>query len=150
MAKPRDQIVADAIIAELNAEREAGTFSQAFVAERDYTAGMDKADTRTLLLQVQANGYTDEWMTRRHRKLTHSINVMFRKNLGQNKAAIDALSAFVEEVRDYYATPRGRHKIANTEATVVGVLLVPVNPDEIDTNQQFFSGVTLSVVEVVT
>lgn len=144
--RTRDAIVADAIIDEINA----ATWTQAFKADRKYVASLDKVDTRTLWVQVQANGSSETQITRKHRRILHAITITVRRNVDpKNKAAVDALGAFMQSLADYYRVPRGKHKVPGTQATVIDVVLTPANPDELDTNLQFFAGLSLAVQEVI-
>lgn len=145
-SQARDAAVADAIVAELNG----ATWPYAFEAMRAYSIELDRSDTRTMYVMVQHTGSTGTQVTRRHRRETHGIAISFRMNVEPtNTEAVDALGAFVESVADFFRGIRGRRKIEGTQAHVATAEVTPVNPDELQSNRQFFAGVSLAVEEVV-
>ena len=145
--RTRDQIAADAIIAEIKAKED---WTQGFLIVRRYVAAQDKAETAQLNLLVQANGTTERRITKRHREAMHGITITVRRNVDpKNVAAVDALSAFVEELADFFRVPRGRKKIAGTNVYVASVQAVPVNPDEFESSLNFVAGVALTLSELV-
>lgn len=145
--KPRDAIAANAVHNELGA----GVWSQAFDLDRTYVESLDKTDLKRLSLFVQANGTTSEKITRRHYKETHNVAIVMRKNVDPaNTIAVDALSRFVEEVADYFRGHDLKLNLTGTNTYVMEAVSIPPNPDKLATDREFFAGVALSVVEIVT
>lgn len=145
-AQTRGAAVADAVIAELNA----ATWPFSFVAARNYVVDMNKADTRTMQVIVQHTGTSAQQITRKHRRETHGILISVRMNVDPtNKSAVDSLEAFTESVADHFRAKTGTRKIDNTEAHVTAAEPVPASPDELQSNRQFFGGVSLAAQEIV-
>lgn len=145
-ARTRDAIAADAIADEIRSVQ----WQQAFNVNRHHRAPLDLNDTKTMVMLVQANGSISQQITRRHKKVTHAILITVRKNVDINVVgASDALSAFCEKVADYFRQPHGKHRIAGTQATVMDAQLLPVNPDEQESETQFARSIAMAVVEVV-
>lgn len=143
---PRDAVVADAVLAEIVA----ASWSQAFVGGRAYVVDASKTDTRRIALYVQSAGSRVRRVTRDKSLAEHTITVSVRRNVDPaNAASIDALSAFVQELADYYQQGTGTHRITGTYANVTQADIVPPDPDKLNADREFFAGVQLTVLEIV-
>ncbi len=155
-SKPTIAVVADAVVAELNSR----TWVQAFTAERAWLPRIVSAELKQMQVTVMLGGgikqlgaSVQSLFNRGYRQRTHEVQIAFMKNVNKdNKAAVDALAAFVEDVADYYgadAVNGGKRKVAGTEAIVTEVLVDPVaSPEQLDENGRFFSVVSLIIGEL--
>ena len=145
-SRTRGTIVADAMIAEMNAAK----WIQAFTAQRYYVAPLDKDATKVMRVLVQVNDTEDIRINRMYRQLTHAITIALRRLTDPKViAAVDTLAKLMQDIADFYRVPRGRHKIAGTNAYVVDVREMAPDPSELEFNMQFFAALNLAVVELV-
>lgn len=144
--KPRGAAVANGIYEDLRT----GVWSQAFDLDRAYVASMDKTDLKRLTLFVQFAGTRTEKITRQHRKETHVVVVIVRKNVDPaNTISVDSLSRFVEEVADYFRAANFARGVTGTDCYIVDATAVPPNPDKLETEREFFAGVEIEVTGLV-
>lgn len=143
---PRDAIVADAVLAELVD----GSWSQAFDSSRAYIVDATKSDTKRIVVFVQSAGSDVKRLTRITSLATHTILISVRRNVDpSNSASIDALSAFVQEIADYYQQGTGTHRITGITANVTQADIIPPDPDKLSSDREYFAGVQLTVNELV-
>lgn len=95
--------IADAVVVDLNA----GSFSQAFNAERHYLPVFDLDDIKDLRVTVVPKGIAIEATGRNSNQHDVEIDVAVQKKLVKTDAtAIDPLMALVEEIADRFRFKR--------------------------------------------
>ncbi|CAN5495908.1 hypothetical protein BH11PLA2_BH11PLA2_22800 [soil metagenome] len=89
--------IANAVVATLNA----GTFSQAFTAERHYLPRFELPDMATLRVSVVPKGITSTALDRKRDQVDYRIDVALQHKTGTDLATLDALMTLAEEIGDY-------------------------------------------------
>lgn len=149
MSEPRAATMADAILAQMDA----ATWEEAFDAERAYLERVLKTEAEKTRITAMIVSTERKNVTRGKRQLTHTISLGIRKNINpENVDAVDAMGNFAETIADYWDadTGGGRKVVSNTSGSVANVVHDPLySPSDLDQNRQFFSVVTLTVIEVV-
>ena len=100
--------IADAIAQELNAAQAAdsSTFSQPFTATRVYDYWRELEETTTLRVDVVPEKQEDTPLSRSKWMGTGVVSIAVRQKIKpENVAAVDALTAFVGELRDFWTLP---------------------------------------------
>ena len=144
-------IIADAIVDEINnANRR---WSQAFTAERIYLERITSRDSKTMQARVRPVVTGQELIARGIKQRGHQIEIAFRKVVNHpNVDAVDALSAVVQQVADYFgadSSGSGHRKIAGTNAYVVQGVTEPIFfPDLLEEEKMFLSILSLSIIEL--
>jgi hypothetical protein len=114
--------LADAITREINE----ATFSRTFQAARvyDYTRLLE--ETTTMKVDVVPEKHEDEALTRQSWKGEGIISIAVREKLKvENIAAVDALTYFVGELRDFWTAPPRRLKYFTGAAPVKRKIVYP-------------------------
>ncbi len=131
--------IADAVTDRLNA----GSFSQAFTAERHYQPQFDLADLETLRVSVVPRSLSISGSSRRQSQYDALIDIGIQKRLiadGDEKAQVDALLDLVEEIADHL---RFERLATMPEAVWVGLAHEPVIAAEhLEQHRQFTSLLT--------
>jgi hypothetical protein len=130
--------IADAVVATLNA----GTFSQAFTAERHYLPRFELPDLATLRVSVVPKGITSQALDRKRDQNDYRIDVAVQHKAGIDLATFDALMNLVEEIGDYLqATPL----VGYPQARVFDMVNEPIYaPEHIDEFRAFTSVMTFT------
>ena len=130
--------IADAVVATLNA----GTFSQAFTAERHYLPRFELPDMATLRVSVVPKGIASQALDRKRDQNDYRIDVAVQHKAGIDLAALDALMNLVEEIGDYLqATPL----VGYPQARVFDMTNEPIYaPEHIDEFRAFTSVMTFT------
>jgi hypothetical protein len=146
--KPRSAAIADAVVAEM----EAGTWLEPFAIARVYNETKPKRECDNFQISVMYQSTPQKLNTRSKRERRHTILIGMRKNVNfEDDAAVDEAAAFAEQVADYWAAGSGGglRRIAGTTADVTEMVHDPIcAADQLDGRLQFFSLVTLSVLEI--
>ncbi len=131
--------IADAVAAELNA----GSFSQAFTAERRYRPVFDLPEMGTLHVTVVPQGMTIETAGRGRNQQDYRIDIAIQKKFENGDAAeLDPLMALVEQIADHF---RFRRLEGLPEAVWVKTENAPIYAAEhMEQNRVFTSVLTLT------
>lgn len=95
--------IADAVVDELNA----GTFSQTFLAERQYRPDFDLAEMKTLHVTVVPKGIAVSGLSRSQNLFDVSVDVAVQKKVAaESDAELDPLMTLVEELAESFRLRR--------------------------------------------
>ena len=95
--------IADAVVAQLNA----GTFSQAFTAERAFLPVFELADLKDVRVTVVPKSLAIIPGGRAHNQHDYAIDVAVQKKLdAADNAEIDPLMTLVDEIADFFRLKR--------------------------------------------
>ncbi|MGO9111164.1 MAG: hypothetical protein ACLP9L_18220 [Thermoguttaceae bacterium] len=111
--------LADAMVTEMNAvqSRGASPFSRKFTAQRVYDYTRDLEETTILRVDAVPEVQEDEPFTRQSWRGTGIVSIAIREKLKvENIAAVDALTYFTGQLRDFWTLPPRR--LANFPAAV--------------------------------
>lgn len=139
--------IADAMVAELNAVQAADpeTFSRRFTAERLYDYTRDLEETTTLRVDVVPERQEDEPLTRSAWKGTGIVSIAVREKIKtEDTAAVDALTAFVGELRDFWTLPVRRLANMPAAAPVKRQIVYPYLQKQLRDPGQFVSVLQLT------
>lgn len=140
----------DAILAQMAAVTD---WTEAFDAGRDYLERPLKSEAEKIRITALPMSTARQNISRGKRMLTHTIALGIRQNVNpESVEGVDVLVAFAESIADYWDSNSGggRKLVSGTTGSVINVTHDPIySPSELDTNRQFFSMVTLTVVEAV-
>ena len=144
MADAESVLIAKAVVTELNA----GTFSQAFTAERNYDPEFALSDLATLRITVIPAAITRENDTRTTQQKTYPVEIGVQKKLAETDitAEMDALLYLVQEIMDHFADRE--HRCVDTvdiKAVCIGMECDPLYyPEHMIANHSFTSVVRLT------
>ena len=140
--------IADAMVAELNAVQSpspSNPFSRTFEAERVYDYTRDLEDTLTLRVDVVPETHEDEPLTRVSWNGEAIVSIAVRQKIAvENIAAVDALTAFVGQLRDFWTLPPRRLANMPAAAPVKRKIVYPYLQKQLRTHGQFVSVVQLT------
>ena len=139
--------IAEAMAQELNiaqAENSA-IFSRQFVAERVYDYTRTLEETTTLRVDVVPEKHEDEPLTRSSWKGTGIVSIAVREKIkAEDTEAIDALTAFVGELRDFWTLPVRKLALFPAAAPIKRQIVYPYLQKELRTHGQFVSVLQLT------
>jgi hypothetical protein len=115
--------IADAVVATLNA----GTFSQAFTAERHYLPRFELPDLATLRVSVVPKGIASQALDRNRDQVDYRIDVAVQQKAGVELATLDALMNLVEEIGDYL---QATHLVSFPQARCIDMVHEPIYAPE--------------------
>ena len=139
--------IADAMAAELNAVQtgESSPFTRSFTAERVYDYWRELEETTTLRVDVVPEKQEDEPFTRSSWKGTGIVSIAVREKVKpENIAVVDALTAFVGELRDFWTLPVRRLEYFPAVAPIKRQIVYPYLPKQLRTPGQFVSVLQLT------
>ena len=139
--------IADAMVQELNwiQAQPAGAFTRKFAAERLYDYTRDLEDTVTLRVDVVPDKHEDEPLTRSSWKGTGTVSIAVREKLNVNdRAKVDALTAFAGELRDFWTLPPRRLLYFPAAAPIKRLIVYPYLQKQLRTHGQFVSVIQLT------
>ena len=139
--------IADAIAQELNAAQAAdsSTFSQPFTATRVYDYWRELEETTTLRVDVVPEKQEDTPLSRSKWMGTGVVSIAVRQKIKpENVAAVDALTAFVGELRDFWTLPVRRLSLFPAAVPIKRQIVYPYLPKQLRTPGQFVSVLQLT------
>ena len=139
--------IADAMVQELNwvQTQLPAAFTRKFTAERLYDYTRDLEDTVTLRVDVVPDKHEDEPLTRAAWKGPATVSIAVREKLNVNDIArLDALTAFVGELRDFWTLPVRRLMYFPAAAPVKRLIVYPYLQKQLRTHGQFVSVLQLT------
>lgn len=148
----RTSLIADAVVAELNAP--ARPWAGQFAADREYVPDLKRAELAGLKVKVRSHARASQRASRSARDVAHELDVGFFKKLtpgtdGKYAAAdVDDLVALAESVEDFFGDG---HRLASyPEGSVTAAVCDPLYDEELLREQGVFASlVTLTVKELV-
>lgn len=130
--------IADAVMATLNA----GTFSQAFTAERHYLPRYELPELATLRVSVVPKGIATEALDRNRDRVDYRIDVAVQHKAGVDLATLDALMTLAEEIGDYL---QGTPLVGFPQARCIDMVHEPIYaPEHLDEFRAFTSVMTFT------
>jgi hypothetical protein len=130
--------IANAVVATLNA----GTFSQAFTAERHYLPRYELPDLATLRVSVVPKGIASEALDRNRDRVDYRIDVAVQHKAGVELATLDGLMTLAEEIGDYL---QGTPLVGYPQARCVDMVHEPIYaPEHLDEFRAFTSVMTFT------
>jgi hypothetical protein len=137
--------IADAMVQELNEAAGDDQFSQTFVCQRVYDYTRDLEETVTLCVDIVPERQSDEPHTRQAWKGTGIVSIAVRqKVVVEDRAALDALTAFVGQLRDFWTLPVRRLQYFPAAAPLKREVVYPYLQKELRTHGQFVSVLQLT------
>lgn len=136
------------MVSELNAAQSpsnSNPFSTTFGATRVYDYTRDLEDTIDLRVDVVPETHEDEPLTRVSWKGAAVVSVAVRQKIAvENTAAVDALTAFVGQLRDFWTLPPRRLALFPAAAPVKRKIVYPYLQKQLRTHGQFVSVLQLT------
>ena len=130
--------IADAVVATLNA----GTFSQAFTAERHYLPRFELPDMTMLRVSVVPKGIASQTLDRKRDQNDYRIDVAVQHKTGTDLVTFDALMNLVEEIGDYL---QGTPLVGYPQARCFDMVNEPIYaPEHLEEFRQFTSLMTFT------
>jgi hypothetical protein len=139
--------IADAMVQELNniQATDPDQFTRQFTAERVYDYTRDLEDTTTMRVDVVPEKQDDDPFTRVSWKGTGIVSIAVREKLKvEDIAAVDALTLFTGELRDFWTLPPRRLALFPAAAPVKRQIVYPYLQKELREKGQFVSVVQLT------